>query len=320
MIDGFKAKGKNVNSTDIVDNRSLSFVTKNVSDDGILFKSNKLDNQGKPIYRTPYRKAEYKGLSVIYSENGNFRISGSIHKYYNDGLHNYNDFREAESKVTFLKLCNEFGIDPNIFILENIEIGINFSPPIATNDILDMCFFHGTKPFALKHNDKFGKYIECQHSQYSIKIYNKALQYRSMGFEIDKEIIRFEVKFTVMERLNKLGVITVSDLLSLDFSKFKSMLLKEWDKVFFFDKSVMYLEGFNQQYASEIYWKDLLKRESHSAYYKHKRKLKEFTLKNSDNLKDKVKEVMANKIDFLISKGTRFERLPIISIPVPLNN
>lgn len=320
MIDGFKAKGKNVESTNMVDNISLSFVTKNVSDDGVLFKSNKIDNDGNPIYRTPYREAEYKGLTFTYSEKGNFRIVGSIHKYFNDGLHNFNDFTESDSKATIVKLCDDFAIKPNAFILENLEIGINFKPPISTNDILDLCFFHSTKPFTSEKDNQTGRYIQCEHSHYIIKIYNKALQYSSLGYDINKDIMRFEIKFTVMERLNKLGIKTIADLLNFDFKKFKSLLLKEWDKVLLFDKSIMHKKGFNQKYASDIYWKELLKRESHSAYYKHKRKLNEFTLKNSDNLKGKVKIAMDNKIDFLISKGTCFERLPIISIPVPFNN
>ena len=317
LTDGIKAKGKNVMSTNIVDNVSLPFVTKNVSDDGVLFKSNKFDKDGKPIYRTTYKKAEHKGLSITYSENNNFRIVGSIHKYYNDGLHNFNDFTETICKATIVKLCNEFGINPNTFILENLEIGINFKPPARTNDILDLCFLHSTKPFESKYDNQFGRYIQCVHSQYIIKIYNKALQYSAKGFKIDEDIMRFEIKFTVMERLNKLGIKTVTDLLSFDFRKFKSMLLKEWDKVLLFDKSIMDLKGFNQKYASDVYWKDLLKRDSHSAYYKHRRKLNEFTLKNSNDLKGKIKETMNNKIDYLTDKGTRFERLPIISIPVP---
>lgn len=318
LIDGVKGKGGNVKSTNIVGNIVLPFVTKNVSDDGELLKSNKIDKNGNPIYRKPYKEAEYKGLSITYSENDNFRIVGSIHKYYNSGLHNFNDFTEATCKTTIIKLCNEFSINPNTFILENLEIGINFTPPIYTNDILDLCFFHSTKPFASEKNDEKGRYIQCVHSQYIIKIYNKALQYSARGYKIDEDIMRFEIKFTVMERLNKLGVKTVADLLAFDFSRLKTILLKEWDKVLFFDKSIMYLDRFNQQYASRIYWNELLKRDSHSAYYKHKRKLNKFTLENSNDLKGNIKRIMSNKIDHLIDRGTHFERLPIISIPVPL--
>jgi hypothetical protein len=317
LIDGFKAKGKDVESTEIVDSKLLSFVTKNVSDDGVLFKSNKIKENGSPIYRTPYREAEYKGLTITYSENENFRVKGSIHKYYNNGLQNFNDFTETTCKATIVKLCKEFRINPSVFILENLEIGINFLPPINTNDILDLCFLHSTIPFESKYDNQRGRYIQSVHSQYIIKIYNKALQYSSKGYKIDKDIMRFEIKFTVMEKLNNLGIYTLADLLRFDFKRFKRLLLNEWDKVFFFDKSIMYLDDFNQQYASLVYWKDLLKRDSKSAYYKHRRKLNEYALRNSDDLKGKIKEAMSDKIDLLNYRGTRFERLPIISIPVP---
>ena len=306
MIDGFKGKGKNVESTGIVDNRLLSFVTKNVSDEGVLFKSNKINNNGKPIYRTPYREAEYKGLTITYTENDNYRVKGSIHKYYNDGLHNYNDFSEIICKTTIVKLCKEFQIDPREFILENLEIGINFLPPIKTNCILDLCYFHSTKPFESKYDNKSGRYIQSVHSQYIIKIYNKALQYSSKGYKIEEDIMRFEIKFIVMEKLNNLGIYTLADLLEFDFSRFKSLLIKEWCKVFFFDKRVMNMDSFNQRYASIIYWKELLQRNSKSAYYKHRRKLNEYTLENTDNLKGKVKEVISNKINLLVKKGCTF--------------
>lgn len=317
MIDGAKVKGKNVESTNIVDNKLLSFVTKNVSDDGEIFKSNKLDENGEVIYRTPYKEAEYKSLTVTYPQNENFRIKGSFHKYYNNGLHNFNDFTEAVCKATLVKFCSDFGINPSTFILENLEIGINFKPPINTNDILDLCFFHSTKPFTSEKDNQTGRYIQCVHSQYIIKIYNKALQYTAQGYKIDENIMRFEIRFIVMEKLNKLGITTIADLLNFDFSLFKDMLLKEWDKVFLFENNLIDLKGFNQKYASIIYWKELLKRDSLSAYYKHRKKLKEFTLKNSDDLKSKVKETMSTKIDYLTDKGTRFERLPILSIPIP---
>ena len=74
----------------------LPFKTENVSDDGEIFKANKIDEQtGERRDRTPYKRAEYKGLVITYSNIKNptsFYISVSLHKYFNGGLHNYNDF------------------------------------------------------------------------------------------------------------------------------------------------------------------------------------------------------------------------------------
>lgn len=306
LIDGLKAKGKHVESTNIVDNILLSFVTKNVSDEGEVLKSSRVGKDGNLIYKTPYKEAQHKGLRIAYSENKNFRISGSIHKYYNNGLHNYNDFSEDLCKLTIIKLCNEFEIHPSAIILENLEIGINFLPPIKTNDILDLCFLHSTKPFESKYDNEYGKYIQCVHSQYLIKIYNKALHYTGKGYEFEEEIMRFEIKFLVMEKLNKLGIYTLDDLMNFDFSLFKVMLLKEWNKILFFESSLMNMEGFNLKYASQIFWKDLINRESLSAYYKHRNKLNRFSIINSSNVKSQVNEAVSLKIDKLISGGYVF--------------
>ena len=76
-------------------------------------------------------------------------------------------------------------------------------PKAPTNEILDNCLLHKTKPFEYQKNSDEGKYKQVQHSQYIIKIYNKALHYKSKGFKIKDEIMRFEIKYTKTEKFTQ---------------------------------------------------------------------------------------------------------------------
>jgi hypothetical protein len=301
LIDFNKAKGKNVYSTSIVDNPLLPFVLKNVSVDGEILKSKKTDSNGKPIYKEPYKVAEFNNILIGYTEKGNYRVSGSFHKYWNKGLHNFNDFSEKQFKETLVEFCNKFSINPKECKLENLEVGINFTPPIKTNNILDWCLLHSTKSFESKYDNNYGRFIQCVHSQYIIKTYNKALQYSSKGYKFNEQIMRFEIKFTAMEKLNKLGIYSYYDLLNFDFNIFKTMLLKEWDKILLIDYPLNCSEKLKFQYSNPLYWKELLNRNSKSAYYKHRNKLNEIISHNPSNLKKEIREIMINKIDTLIT-------------------
>jgi hypothetical protein len=100
-------------------------------------------------------------------------------------------------------------------ILRQLEIGVNIIPPYPTKELLPYCFLHGTTPFVWVHNSDEGKYIQAEHSQYIIKIYDKARHYRQKGFNVPHaEILRFEIKFKKLERLKKLDIYTLNNLLN----------------------------------------------------------------------------------------------------------
>lgn len=186
---------------------------------------------------TPSKNASYNGLEFKIYDTGTITFTGSLHKYWNNGAHNYNDFK-IDSVVWVLNdLKTKFDIEPGQCILKCLEIGINITPPIATNTILDNCFLHKTKPFEYQKNSDEGKYKQVQHSQYLIKIYNKALHYISKGFEIDTEIMRFEIKYTKMQKINERGIFNLQDLINYGLHNFKQDLLKEWENVLYFDNT-----------------------------------------------------------------------------------
>lgn len=267
----------------------------------------------------PFKNAFYNGLEFKIYDTGHVTLSGSLHKYWNSGAHNYNDFNFEAFLYALSDLKQKFDITPAQCILKCLEIGINIIPPIPTNQFLDYCFLHKTKPFEYQKNSDEGKYKQVQHSQYIIKIYNKALHYKK-NFEIDTEIMRFEIKYTKMQKLNERGIFTLQDLANYGLHNFKDELLNEFNNILFYDNTIQSKSRSISNYKNPLYWIELLSKPTKTNYYKHKGILKNLTSYNSDKIQIQTTEIMSKKIDFLNSRGASFDPLIILSIPAPLPN
>ena len=275
---------------------------------------------------TPSKNASYNGLEFKIYDTGTITITGSLHKYWNKGAHNYNDFNIDAVIWVLNDLKTKFDILPQQCILKCLEIGINIIPPIPTNDILDNCFLHKTKPFECQKNSNEGRYKQVRHEQYIIKIYNKALHYISKGFESDIEIRRCEIKYIKMEKLNRKGIYSLQDLIDYGLHNFTDDLLKEWENVLFFDKTTRIdplstkLKNRVLEYSNQNYWTGLLSNKQTENFKFHKKQLRSITNEYSENLQNQITKIITQKIDLLNIKTTRIDPLTILSNQVVLNN
>lgn len=275
---------------------------------------------------TPSKNASYKGLEFKIYDTGTITLSGSLHKYWNDGAHNYNDFNNEAVLFVLSDLNRKLDIDPNKCILKCLEIGINIKPPVPTNEILDNCLLHKTKPFEYQKNSDEGKYKQVQHSQYIIKIYNKALHYKSKGFAIKDEVMRFEIKYTKMQKLNEKGIFSLQDLMNYGLENFKDIVLNEWQNVLFYDNTIQidHLSSRSKkallEYSNPNYWTGLLANNQTKNFTYHKNQLKKIVSNNSNKVQDLTAEIIGKKIDFLNSKTIQIDPLTIMSKRIVLND
>lgn len=274
---------------------------------------------------TPSKNASYNGLEFKIYDTGTITVAGSLHKYWNKGEHNYNNFNTNAVMRVLSDLKTKFDIRPEQCILKCLEIGINIKPPIATNDILDNCFLHKTKPFEYQKNSDEGKYKQVQHSQYIIKIYNKALHYKSKGFEIDTEIMRFEIKYTKMQKLNERGIFSLHDLINYGLHNFKKDLLNEWQNVFYFDNTIQIdplstkTEKALLEYSNPNYWTGLLANNQSKNFTYHKNQLKKIIFEKSEKIQNLTAEIISKKIDFLNCNPIQIDPLTILSKRIGLH-
>jgi hypothetical protein len=273
-----------------------------------------INRNGQP--RTPFKNAFYNGFEFRIYSTGTITIAGSAHIYWNSGGHNYNDFNSVSFLKVVADLKNKFGIDLSKAIIKTLEIGVNIIPPIPTNDFLDYCFLHKTKPFEYRIDTKEGKYKQVQHSHYFIKLYNKALHYKHK-FDIPGEILRFEIKYTKMEKINNRGIYSLKDLADYGLINFKDELILEFNNILYYDRTICSKSIRLLNYANPVYWKNLLNNPSKTNYYKHREILKQTTANHSDRIQFQIAKIIGEKIDYLNGRGASFDPLTIRSISTP---
>lgn len=172
--------------------------------------------------------AEYANLR--FTIKGNFvNIQGSLHKYANEGAHNYNDFGADQLAVTISDLRERFRISENSH-LNNIEFGVNVCTPFAPKKFLERLICHKGRPF-IKIVDEGINYYQCQHEHFILKIYDKGTQYRQT-----KNLLRFEVKVLKMQFLDTKGVSikTLGDLTNTsNYGRLGAILKGYFDEILF---------------------------------------------------------------------------------------
>jgi len=221
MIDGFKILRLATNINDLLNNELLQFQSKFIESTGEIVNNNP-------------RISIYKGLTFII-KNSNVKLNGSLHKYWNNGEHNYNDYYFTDLQKTIFDLCTKFNINTNKTELNNLEFGVNIKVKQLPDKILKSIINYKGTPFQ-KFTLTGAKGIECIKNNFIIKIYDKSNQYKQPG-----NILRFEIKVIKMKYFSdkNIKINTLSDLLNIDeLIKLKGILKACIDEILFYDNSI----------------------------------------------------------------------------------
>jgi hypothetical protein len=258
-----------------------------------------------------YRGLEFKIYDI--TEKTPYKrltIEGSLHKYWNNGAHNFNDFGINEIQEVKQDLKETFNIDFNNCLLKQLEIGINILPPVKTKQILRYCLIHKTSQLKSIYTKDEGNYIQTKNQRHFIKLYDKRTHYVNKGFEIDTEIFRIEKKWSKMVELNDKGIFTLNDLIKHDLLNFKSDLLNLWNDVLFYDWQSLKGLKHNVSYSNVNYWLEL-KETNYNNFKYHRNNLNNLIKKQPNNLKKQIADLISNKVDLLNVKTTQINPLYI---------
>lgn len=148
------------------------------------------------------RTGEYKNLKLIIRKEKYITLEGSLHKFHNNGEHNYNDYGFKDIVTTIDRLRDELGIDPLKSIIQNIEFGVNIRVPFNPTVFLKSRIINYKGQPKDKHspNGK-GLLIQFPRTSYLIKIYDKGAQYDQFD-----NILRFEIKTRRMAFVKSTGL------------------------------------------------------------------------------------------------------------------
>lgn len=298
LIDFIKYEIENINPQLLEENPYLEFYT----------RVNKTTAEiGK------YLNAYYKGLEIkiyeptISNPKGRVTIEGSLHKYWNNGAHNFNDFGINEIEEVFKDLLLKFGIESNQCILKQIEIGVNLSTPYKSKYIITNCIQHKNNPLKSIFTKDEGNYKQAQYQRHYFKIYDKRTHYQNKSFKIKNEILRIEMKFRKMHSLNELGIFNAQDLLNYGLHNFKTLLLEQWENVIFNDFNALKGTKYEKQYSNPNYWNGL----NYNRFKYHRNNLRKLTIQNNGIIKKDIAELISKKIDFLNVKKPEINPLHI---------
>ena len=267
--------------------------------------------------------SDFQDLKFIVHENVSEKftlcIEGSIHKFYNNGVHNFNDFTYSNTVEVIDRLGSLFTLNMDSCRINLIEIGVNIMPPAKTETVLKGPLSHRNKRFKSISYDN-AEYFQVMHDNFIIKVYDKAKQYRVKGYTIPNEILRVELKYRKMEALidllNSKGIIdrdyiVLSDLRNLDaLSAFGELLVRKWNEILFYDYTISKTNLSKYQQRKLDVWQNINQWGSFSKQKKSKQKslLQEITLNHSKQLQLQVSNLIQEKLEALLQIGLSIYR------------
>ena len=243
----------------------------------------------------------YKNMIIKPTSEG-FLLQGSLHKYRSiikgiatqkqiDKYHGFNGdlFTLQDVTDTIESLCAELGVSPYICTLQSIEFGINNVVTFPPFEFMRGVLYHRNdyNP-TIKYG---GGYIQFNHSDYFIKIYNKGNQYK-----LKNSVVRVEIKVMKMRKLIEAGIeiSTLADINEITLKQAFNLLYSEFNEVIYYDRSIN-TEGLTEakqrkvlEYQNKTFWEKASRRNKQH----HKEQLNSLIEKHSDNYKGQIQRQM----------------------------
>lgn len=277
--------------------------------------SNKLDQETKNIKST-YIKVYKEILFCFFIKDGFFtklEILIKPHYYYNNNLHNANDFRAIDCINTLTEIKDIFNLPIQDLIILNIEFGLNAISPIDCKDLISYSIYHEKNEFINSSDSlRFSK-ISFKHKKdgksnkyKQIKFYAKGVQFPTYT---DVNTFRFEVKSKERKYIKSLGIYTYADLLKFEvYNTLAEVLRIEFKKVLILDYNNKGLNLTNKEllklneYQNTFKWIKAING-SRNLFNNYKKNYFMLLDKTSVNIHTITYKIVDSKLNELLKKG-----------------
>lgn len=239
-----------------------------------------------------YYYCEIDNIKIKIYQNSIF-LSGSLHKFYNKGEHNHNDFNLSAFRDVLRRFYELFKVTPENLKLICLEYGVNLTPPIESDKIINHLMQHKHNDFESKISNDKGNYKQAEHTDFIVKIYNKGKQYK-----LNDEVLRIEIKETNLRHHRARGIYTLQDFINSDKTTFVELLIDKWNEVIYYDITSTKTDRWNQ-YNNINFWRELSTNQSRTSYHRHRHALKEHNETTGQNIQDKISNLIRTKIEEL---------------------
>lgn len=269
-------------------------------------KQNRKYNEFK---QATYTK-EYKGIYFCFyvkdKELTKLEILFKPHYYFNNNIHNANDFKAIDCINILTEIKETFNLPVNELKILNIEFGLNAISPIPCKNLIEYTYYHEKNLFITSSDSLRYSKISYKHRDNGtantykmIKFYAKGLQFPQ---HIDSNTFRYEVKSKRTNYIKSLGISTYADLLKLKtYNTLAETLIKEFSKFLIIDLDSE-MQNLNdkekaklKEYLNPIKWNRAIQG-SRNNFSKNKIRYFKLLDKTENNIHTKLKVIIKNKL------------------------
>ena len=273
--------------------------------------------------KAAYSFGNYKGVQLKIIEPTikvpyqRLKVSGSLHKMANDGVHNYDDFNIHRVSEAVEELAAVVKSGPENWILRCLENGVNIDTPgIDVDRIVDSVLFNGAVRFEFKDTAADGRYKVARGADKNVKAYRKHNpEHTKRALKSKADRFRWELHYNKMRELNALGVSTMADLLTSDLQVLSNCLIGAWEKVHFFDWVALDNHPQRDEFGSLNYWHSMLgitskgRTISTRNFRRQRQAMNEAILASDQSIKSTLKKHLSEKVENLLFPGSQIVRI-----------
>lgn len=231
---------------------------------------------------------KYKNLYFIKHQN-RLEVSGSIHYFYNDGLHNADDFYIEYCINAINQIKDLFSIDLNKCKIINLEYGVNINPIVDVTDLIHNLVYHEKRQFT-RPTTHFSFKLAGNEAYKQIKAYDKSVQFPHEC----ENTFRFEVRSRQAKFIHSLDLYTLQDLtIPTNYNILITSLLKEWDNILLFDLS----KDIDTKFFNSVFWEDILKNGNRNKFNNQKKLY--YKKLGSNNLHSNIRNIIERRTKYL---------------------
>ena len=242
------------------------------------------------------RAADFKNLKIVLYPSGMVEVTGSLHKFANNGAHNYDSFTYQRLVQTIGDIMTLLETSPDRVSLHNVEFGVNISLDTSPSRFLDNILNYRFKLPEMRMFNGKGYLLQWVQQNYIVKVYDKKHQY-----QLDTNVLRFEVKTMAMVEVR-----TLADLLDIAKLRRLGVELCETYKGLMIGEKLdtgqmsrperkVYEQGMNPNF-----WRDLTDRKQRNYY---RERFEQVIRKYGLGVRERVDQLIADKVGELLKSS-----------------
>jgi hypothetical protein len=247
------------------------------------------------------RRKTFKGLTFTLFDK-RLEITGSLHKFFNNGVHNATDFSFLSCIHVVMKLETILELNLEQCFIVNLEYGLNLIPGKSVKNVVTWLKFHERNEFRnfpeLEYAKQSGSFKDGKINTYkTIKAYAKGLEPFGGKCYGDTNTFRFEVKSKQSKYIRELGIENLSDLLNLGvYETLSDKIIKEWNNVLILESSLLKNDKKLNKYSSIDFWEESLQ-EYRNKFSNDKNRFFKLLENYPENIHSEISNLIKTKLE-----------------------